>query len=80
VDSDIMANYTIEKYQFSILKRNREFIGPFVGISPSFKNNDEIQGIINKSESGDNIYVTDIMVKGAGRNTISVVPVTVVLK
>ncbi len=79
-DDDPNIKYQLVKYQFMIRKKNGELVGPIDGSQAIFNNQESVRTAISKAESGDRVYITDIIATDRGGNHIQVGLVSAILE
>ncbi len=79
-DSDFAASYDLVKYSATLLKTSKQCIGPIECNNPKLAANEQLAELLKQAESGDRIYITDVIVNSGGSKNMEAMPVTVVLR
>ncbi|RYE24155.1 MAG: gliding motility protein GldM [Sphingobacteriales bacterium] len=73
---DFEARFQVSSFQFSMLPKRGELIGPFTVNGPVFSSNKQVQDAINRCKPGDRVYFEEIRGMGPDKrnrllNTVS---------
>ena len=76
---DFDARFIVTEFQFSMLPKRGELIGPFNVKGPLFESNKQVQDAINRTKPGDKIFLEEIRAKGPDGRTRALTPVSLTL-
>jgi gliding motility-associated protein GldM len=66
---DFDARFIVQSFQFSMLPKRGELIGPYMCNSARFNSNAQVQAAIERCKPGDKIFIEEIKAKGPdGKN------------
>lgn len=78
---DFEARFIVNSFQFSMLPKRGELIGPFqVSGSPLFSANKQVQDAIARSKPGDRIYLEEIRGVGPDKRSRALSPISLLLQ
>lgn len=77
---DFDARFVVTSYQFSMLPKRGELIGPFQVNSPLFDNNKQVADAINRAKPGDRIYLEEIRGIGPDKRSRALNPISLLLQ
>lgn len=77
---DFDARFLVTSFEFSMLPKRGELIGPFKANSPLFSNNKAIVDAISRSKPGDRIYLEEIRAIGPDKRQRALSSITLLLQ
>jgi len=77
---DFDARFTVTSFQFSMLPKRGELIGPFNVNGALFAANKQVQDAINRAKPGDRIYLEEIRAIGPDRRSRSLNTIALLLQ
>jgi hypothetical protein len=76
---DFDARFVVTEFQFSMLPKRGELIGPFNVKGPLFESNKQVQDAINRTKPGDKIFLEEIRAKGPDGRSRALTPISLTL-
>ncbi|WP_276132292.1 gliding motility protein GldM [Polluticoccus soli] len=77
---DFDARFQVTEFQYSMLPKRGELIGPFTVRGPLFETNKQVQDAINRCKPGDKIFLEEIRAKGPDGRTRPLNPISLTLQ
>lgn len=76
---DFEARFVVTSFEFSMLPKRSELLGPFKVQGAYFKGNKQVQELISRTKPGDKIFIEEIRAKGPDGQTRKLNSITLTL-